>query len=321
MRPIVTIVVMTYNSSEFILETLDSTYKQTYENIELIISDDCSTDNTVEIVKGWIKDHSCRYVNCKLLTAQKNTGIPANINRAIKVSNGVWIKILAGDDILTLDSTENQILAVSSLTKILIGDAIHFMMNGNERVILEHNKVQDIAPYFFYSDHYDQYRYLLYHPEYGLSQSALIKKDLFYSVAMYDERYSVLEDYPFWLNATKGGARIEIVEKPVMYYRIHYSVTSKKIDELYNMRQLECMWGIKKEYIFPNIPWYDIFYFESLLIDGLRVWLVKKVFHNKRTVISRVTMKILSCAQLQWISSVLLDSFLKRKYKTQSVLE
>ncbi len=52
---LVSIVVITYNSAKFILETLESSKAQTYKNIELIISDDCSTDNTVEICQQWIR--------------------------------------------------------------------------------------------------------------------------------------------------------------------------------------------------------------------------------------------------------------------------
>lgn len=50
-NPLVSVVVITYNSSKYIVETLNSVKKQTYKNIELIITDDCSTDNTVSVIK------------------------------------------------------------------------------------------------------------------------------------------------------------------------------------------------------------------------------------------------------------------------------
>ncbi|MFY7734922.1 MAG: glycosyltransferase, partial [Bacteroidia bacterium] len=50
MEKLVSVPVVTYNAAEFVLETLESIFNQTYQNIELIVSDDCSKDNTVEIV-------------------------------------------------------------------------------------------------------------------------------------------------------------------------------------------------------------------------------------------------------------------------------
>ena len=50
---LVSVVVVVYNSSETVVETLDTILKQTYRNIELIVADDCSTDDTVKIVKSW----------------------------------------------------------------------------------------------------------------------------------------------------------------------------------------------------------------------------------------------------------------------------
>lgn len=54
-NPLVSVIVITYNSSKYVLETLNSVAAQTYDNIELIISDDCSKDNTVEICRNWLK--------------------------------------------------------------------------------------------------------------------------------------------------------------------------------------------------------------------------------------------------------------------------
>ena len=60
--PLVSIVVITYNSSKYVLDTLQSVYNQTYKNLELIISDDCSSDNTVAIVEKWLIDNGNRFV-------------------------------------------------------------------------------------------------------------------------------------------------------------------------------------------------------------------------------------------------------------------
>ena len=77
-QPLVSINITTYNSSKFIIETLESAKMQTYQNIELIVSDDSSVDNTVELCKKWIEKNKERFVRCKVITVEKNTGIAAN---------------------------------------------------------------------------------------------------------------------------------------------------------------------------------------------------------------------------------------------------
>ena len=103
-QPLVSIIVITYNSSKYVLETLESAKAQTYQNIELIVSDDCSIDNTVEICKEWIEKDKERFVRTELITAEKNTGIPANCNRGVKAAQGEWVKLIAGDDMIIYTS-------------------------------------------------------------------------------------------------------------------------------------------------------------------------------------------------------------------------
>ena len=90
--PLVSVVVITYNSAQYVLETLNSIKEQSYSNIELIISDDCSKDKTVEICRDWLAKNKEKFVRTELITVEKNTGTSANINRGIKASKGKWIK-------------------------------------------------------------------------------------------------------------------------------------------------------------------------------------------------------------------------------------
>ena len=65
--PLVSVIVITYNSSKFVLETLESIYNQTYSNIELIISDDCSSDETINICQNWLYKNKNRFKNIELI--------------------------------------------------------------------------------------------------------------------------------------------------------------------------------------------------------------------------------------------------------------
>src|SRR5574344_449604 len=103
---LVSIIVITYNSSRFVLETLESAYRQTYQDIELIVSDDCSTDDTYDICQHWVSIHKERFVRSICTQTPRNGGICWNYNHALKFVQGDWIKYIAGDDILKDNSIE-----------------------------------------------------------------------------------------------------------------------------------------------------------------------------------------------------------------------
>lgn len=96
------IIVILYNQANYIKETIESILKQTYQNFEIIISDDCSTDNTLDIIKN-IKDPRLKYVK-----TQYNMGINANINNACKYVSGDLVVILGGDDKLRPNHLEKM---------------------------------------------------------------------------------------------------------------------------------------------------------------------------------------------------------------------
>ena len=72
---LVSVPVLTYNAAEFVEDTLESIFNQTYQNIELIISDDCSKDTTVALVENWCSQPRVkkRFVEIKIITVPKNT--------------------------------------------------------------------------------------------------------------------------------------------------------------------------------------------------------------------------------------------------------
>ena len=85
--PLISIAIIAYNQSEKIEDTIQSVINQTYKNIELIVIDDCSTDNTFSVVESLLPKIKDRFVRVKLLRNKKNIGnIPYNINRCLNVN-------------------------------------------------------------------------------------------------------------------------------------------------------------------------------------------------------------------------------------------
>lgn len=281
-NPLVSVIIITYNSSDFVLETLQSVYDQDYSNIEIIVTDDCSTDNTTKIVENWLLHNDHHFVRTKLVKSDKNTGIPANCNRGIKDSKGEWIRLIAGDDLLAPNSIRKQIeFAQKNGAEAFVGDILNFVEKNGEKVFVGNSQHIDSAPWFFEWDAQKQYHYLLKHYNFGLGISSLFKKSIYDNVAMYDETYRYEEDTLFQLNITKGGICFRYIREPIMYYRIHESVSNSGTERIFNKAYEDSKWGVKRNHIYPEIPWYDIVYWETELIDIIIYFVVFWIFNNK----------------------------------------
>lgn len=104
MEELVTIITPSYNTASYIEETIRSVLHQSYRNWELIIVDDCSTDNTDEVVQQFLSDERVHY-----LKNESNSGAAVSRNRALQEAKGKWIAFLDSDDLWTPDKLEKQV--------------------------------------------------------------------------------------------------------------------------------------------------------------------------------------------------------------------
>ena len=102
---LVSIITPTWNCAHFICETIRSVQAQTYKNWEMIISDDCSTDNTKEAIEPYLKVDS----RIKYICNDKNSGAAITRNNALKVAQGKWIAFLDSDDLWYPEKLEKQV--------------------------------------------------------------------------------------------------------------------------------------------------------------------------------------------------------------------
>ena len=105
MNDLVSIITPSYNNKQFIKETIDSVISQTYENWEMIIVDDKSTDNSVEFIQEFIKDEK----RIKLIILNSNIGAAMARNKALDIAQGRYIAFLDSDDIWLPRKLEKQL--------------------------------------------------------------------------------------------------------------------------------------------------------------------------------------------------------------------
>jgi len=104
MAGLISIIMPSYNTAEFIADSIHSVLAQTYTDWELIIVDDCSTDNTDDIVEPFLTDKRIIYIK-----NEKNSGAAISRNRALREAKGKWIAFLDSDDLWTQDKLAKQI--------------------------------------------------------------------------------------------------------------------------------------------------------------------------------------------------------------------
>lgn len=104
MNDLVSIIMPSYNTGRFIKETIESVLAQSYSNWELIIVDDCSTDNTDDVVAEYLTDKRICYIKNDV-----NSGAAVSRNRALREAKGRWIAFLDSDDLWAPDKLEKQI--------------------------------------------------------------------------------------------------------------------------------------------------------------------------------------------------------------------
>ena len=124
---LVSIIIPVYNSEKYIVDCIDSCINQTYKNIEIIIIDDGSNDNSCQLCTQ-IKKNDCRI----LLTKQLNLGANAARKKGVELARGEWIMFVDADDILPYDSVE-VLVANSNDVELVCGRFV--FINENSEVI------------------------------------------------------------------------------------------------------------------------------------------------------------------------------------------
>lgn len=216
-NPLVSIVVATFNSSSTIIETLDSIAAQTYRNIELIVTDDCSKDNTVEKVQKWDIQNRNIFVDCKIITHPINTGVSPNFNRGVLASSGIWVKTIAGDDTFRPDAIQkyveyvlshNSIMCVCDLNLFSEVDVPQRLRNFYKSYIEMIDVPQE-----------EQYRDVLSYQHFAGPGYFYLRK-VYDEIGGFDERYNIGEEWPFVFKILSKGYRIDVIRDTLINYRI-----------------------------------------------------------------------------------------------------
>lgn len=292
-NPLVSVVVITYNSSKYVLETLESVKNQIYQNIELIISDDCSTDDTVDVCKDWIEKNRERFVRTKLIESEINTGIPANCNRGYKEAKGEWVKSIAGDDALYSNAIEYYVNFIALYPKAQI---IYSRMDCYEE-ILQSSPLRIRTKSFKSLCTLEnirakkQYNILCINNLIA-APTVFVQSALWQEMDGFDERIYRCEDWPMWLKITNAGIPFYFMDKVTVKYRITSGSTmGQEIKDYLFRRFFEMENLIYEFYIKDNA---SICFKLMNRYDFYLRYFLDKLSLNKQTKVSRFTFFLLN---------------------------
>ena len=253
---LISVCIVSYNSQKTIINTLNSIYLQSYKNIELIVSDDCSTDNTISIVKDWFITHSERFINTKIISVEKNTGVTGNVNRACIEAIGNYIKIIAADDQLLPNYLELCIKKFNSNNNIqALFTKVKFVAENNSPV------PHDVDYSFFYLSAEEQFKaIILSGAPFIPTPSVIYKKEVFDKVGLFDERIPMWEDGPFYYTLTKNGIKLNLLEEELV------------------------TWTVRSDSLSNSVPYRHrksiaLFYFYDLFKEEIKIRPIKASFH------------------------------------------
>lgn len=216
---LVSVIVIAYNSEKTILDTLESIKKQTYPMLELIVSDDCSKDNTIEVVSKWMAKNKERFQKILLLKSKKNTGVTANCNRGIRSAKGKYIQLVAGDDMLTNITIEEKYKFAEDRELPLVTSKVKIFGKNAVRTYIMQQWLEE-AYRTLKLDRKEQLRKTLSKNYLPGTMINFFRKDFWTEMGGYDERFPMCEDWPFAIDLLQTDVPLILLEKELYCYRI-----------------------------------------------------------------------------------------------------
>jgi len=210
--PLVSIVAVCYNHEEYVVETLNSIVDQTYANIQLIIMEDYSSDNSVQVIKDWIK---VKNVECTFIPHKENRGLCKTLNEALTYVNGEYYQAISCDDVLMHDKISKQVsifkkypdIAVVSSNMKKIDSASNILDNNgnNSNSVCGLRKANELFKILLLGCIIE-------------APTVLIKKSYLPNANVYDENL-ISEDWDLWLKLALNYD-FYIMEEALVKYRI-----------------------------------------------------------------------------------------------------
>ena len=208
-NPKVSICIPNYNYGRFIGDAIQSALEQTYKNFELIIVDNCSTDNSEEVIKSFSDPKIRFYKN------DRNIGLTRNWNTCLSLARGEYITLLHADDELTPNSIEKRVGILDKNPNVGLVYSSCIFIDGKGAVTGE---------FYPYDRGYimrgeDEFKRLVIH-DYISVATVMVRKKCYEALGDFSEEYAYCTDWGMWLRIALNY-NMSFIYEPLGYYRRH----------------------------------------------------------------------------------------------------
>jgi glycosyltransferase involved in cell wall biosynthesis len=219
-NPLVSTIVLSYNQSGFVVETLEGVKAQTYKPTQLIIIDDCSTDDSVATIERWLQANG---MDCTFIRHQKNLGICKSLNDALAVATGKYVSMIASDDVWLPDKIARQVALLESQPDhvgIAYSDAFQIDEQGRplpNMFIAAHRKLPEMPQ--------GEILNVLLEGNFIPGMTTLVRRGCYDRVGLYDENLP-WEDWDMWMRIARRYTFLYL-PTPTAKYRRHEKSLSR----------------------------------------------------------------------------------------------
>jgi len=206
----ISVVMPVYNAGKTVVEAIESVLRQTHEDLELIIIDDGSEDDTLSAI--------CSFQDKRIVLLQNSHDFIGSLNKGLQCASGKYIARMDADDIMHIDRLkiqhaimeEEQGITICGTWMIPFGENVpRGKISGGDNGLIEHPVLQLLKGNF------------LYHPTTMIRRNFLSDRNLQY------EHYACAEDYKLWFEVAKQKGVFYIESQPLLFYRISETQVSR----------------------------------------------------------------------------------------------
>jgi glycosyltransferase involved in cell wall biosynthesis len=228
-RPLVSVIMANFNSGAHLADAIGSVQKQTLRDLEIVVSDDGSTDDSVDIVTHL----SVNDPRIRLLQSDRNGGPAAARNRALEIVKGEWVAIMDSDDLIHAERLATLIdLAERDGADVIADDLVEFYADNPQPARAVLGSRADAEPIWV-----DIAEYIKLNCFYGSGPNLGYLKPMFRASVLagpegrYDETLKIAEDFDLVVRLLHAGCRMRIYPLPFYFYRKHKNSISHRLNK------------------------------------------------------------------------------------------
>ena len=216
---LVSILIPCYNHEPFLDDCLGSILAQDYGNIELLICDDCSPDNSYAKILSYEQQLKKRFSRVEILRNETNCGVTRNVNRMLAMAKGDYVKTIASDDAMTPDAISGMVAYLNRHPEVsvVVANGVRVLETERYPHFTPQGRLYDSPPDFSPEGFF--LRVARCNPI--SAPAAMVRMEVYRKFGMYDETVKI-EDLEFWLRCLKDGVcRFGFLDADLLFYRIN----------------------------------------------------------------------------------------------------